>query len=622
VTRHDYQQRLAGIEAAVARARLEPAVLVARASGVLAGRVGCSVDDAHAYLLRRALTEGRTVEALAADILDAADAEPGERRRLAAALDAMSGARPAPSGAGRRPPSAAAAGPDWAGTIQQVLDSLSGSHLALLPERDDAGEVVDFRIVAVSPETADFSGRPAAQMVGLRMSDSYPSIPDQIRRAWLRVLTEGRPQQVGPLSYVGAADRSPVDVMITARLFPVGPGVLASWIRHDEQNRLVERIAQTERLGSLGWGEADLVTGRSVWSEEMYRIHERDPALGPMTGEEQDALTLPEDAPIRRRAVESFGRGETVDMTYRVRINEKIKYLRAVVEASRDGHGRPVKIYGIVQDITAQETSRRQLAEAERLLHEQQRKLAAEHRLATHLQQIVLPVPAEPFDLADLRVAVRYLPAGEAGRVGGDWFHAATAYDGSVVLAVGDVAGHGIHAATVMAQLRYLLAGLTLTTTSEPDRLLWHLNRLLYDGGTATAVVARYNPASRQVIWAQAGHPPPLHARAGRTTVLARPHGTLLGADLTASYDIAAVTLEAGDLLLFYTDGLVERRSGPPDAGLPQVIASVDEVSAAPGPDAPADLLSRLRSTNPDDDTCILAVHHRRADSRPPAATG
>src|ERR671929_193516 len=76
------------------------------------------------------------------------------------------------------------------------------------------------------------------------------------------------------------------------------------------------------------------------------------------------------------------------------------------------------------------------------------------------LQQIILPVPTVPFDLPGLRVAVRYLPAEQASRVGGDWYHAAASDDGRTVLAVGDVAGHGIHAATTMAQLRHALAAL------------------------------------------------------------------------------------------------------------------------------------------------------------------
>jgi serine phosphatase RsbU (regulator of sigma subunit) len=281
-------------------------------------------------------------------------------------------------------------------------------------------------------------------------------------------------------------------------------------------------------------------------------------------------------------------------------------------------------LYGIVQDVTPQESSRAQLAEVEQLLREHQQSLAAEHQLAAQLQQIVLPVPAEPFDLPDLRVGVRYLPAEEASLVGGDWFHAAPADDGTVVLAIGDVAGHGIPAATVMAQLRHLLAGLTVTTTTDPDQLLSHLNRLLYRiGTTATAAVARYHPGTREIVWAQAGHPAPLHTRAGSTTLLPQPRGPLLGAIRNARYDTATVALQPGDLLLYYTDGLIERRNAPADAGRAPVIDALNEISTSGSRQPLADLLARLRRANPHDDTCILAVRHRLLNTTAdPAADG
>jgi serine phosphatase RsbU (regulator of sigma subunit) len=406
------------------------------------------------------------------------------------------------------------------------------------------------------------------------------------------------------------------------RVHPVGGGLINSWVRHDEQSRLNERIAQTERLGNLGWGEADLVDGRILWSDGLYRIYERDPALGPMPSAEQDALTLPEDEPIRRQATETFGRGETVDMTYRIRIRDRIKHVRSVIDAERDAEGRPVKLYGIVQDVTARESSQARLAEVEQQLREHQASLATEHRLAVQLQQIVLPIPDAPIDLPGLRVAVRYLPAEQASRVGGDWYHASAANDCGVVLAVGDVAGHGIHAAATMAQLRHALAALTVTTTTDPAGLLSYLNRLLYAAGpaanTATAVVARYDSSTGRVVWAQAGHPSPLHTRAGTTTPLDRPEGTLLGAIRNPTYGTATLAIEAGDILLFYTDGLIEHRGRSLAEGLAPVIATLNRISTEGGPQPLAQLLSQLRRANPDDDTCILAARPLMTDKPAP----
>src|SRR5690606_38948700 len=226
----------------------------------------------------------------------------------------------------------------------------------------------------------------------------------------------------------------------------------------------------------------DLVTGEVTWSPGLYRIFERDPSAGPAPDEELEALTLPEDIPLRRQAAEEFARGKQADFTYRIRVGDRIKHLRMVADTVRDSEGRPTKIFGVTQDVTAREIAQAKLARFERELREHRRNLEAEHRLAADLQQIVLPIPSEPIDLPRLRVAVRYLPAVQAERVGGDWYHAAVAGDGSVVLAIGDVAGHGVRAAACMAQLRHALAALAITTTSDPAELLGHLNRLLYMG--------------------------------------------------------------------------------------------------------------------------------------------
>jgi len=618
---HEYRQRLAALTEAVTRARLDPEAQVQRAAGLLAGRVGCRVDEAHTYLLDRAAQQGRPIVAVAGDILASLEGRLGP---ASPSLDAVVDQALRPRGvdtSSRRRASARAPSQvvdDWGLLVQQVLDAVPGDHMVLSPVFGDGTEIIDWVIVAVSQETADFSGHDVAQAVGRRISQAYPATVDTpVWQAWRDVVADGQAREVGPFPYVGESDRSPAEVLMTAWVSPAGPGVLSRWVRHDEQTRQAERIAQTERLGQLGWGEADLVTGQIVWSEELYRIYERDPALGPLPSDEQEALTLPEDEPIRRQAAEAFGRGDTVDVTTRIRVGKRVKHVRSVVDAVRDVHGRPLKVYGIVQDVTAQQTTRAQLAEAEQLLQRHQHSLAAEHELAAQLRQIVLPVPAEPFDLPGLRVAVRYLPAEEASRVGGDWFHAALADDGSVVLAVGDVAGHGIHAATVMAQLRHMLAGLTVTTTTDPAQLLWHLNRLLYSTATtATAAVARFDPRSRSVTWAQGGHPAPLHARAGITTELARPHGQLLGAVRAARYDTATVSLNPADLLLFYTDGLIEHRRHTLAEGLAPVVATLSDISASCSQQPLADLLARLRRANPDDDTCILAVRHHT--SAPP----
>jgi serine phosphatase RsbU (regulator of sigma subunit) len=614
----EYLRRLADIDATVASAQIDPDVVLERAAGLLAGRAGCRITEAHAQLLQFASEQGRDPGAVAADVVAGLESQlPVESARVRALVgDAL---RPPRRRVGDRlppVPERATASPvaddgGWRRVMQQVLDALPGNNTVVLPLRNPAGQVEDFAFVAVSPSVVDLSGRHGAQVVGRPVSEVYPAIVGSpVWQAWHDTLTDGVPREVGPVPYEGGDDVVPVTIIV--RVNPVGPGLLSSWVRPDEQRRLSERIAQTERLGSLGWGEWDLLSDSVVWSDELYRIYERDPAAGPLPREQSEALRLPDDAPLHRQAIVSFGRGETVDITYRVRIGDQVKHLRTVVDAVRDATGRPIKVYGIVQDVTVRETSRAKLAEVEQQLREQQRSLAAEHQLAAQLQHIILPIPAAPIDLPGLQVAVRYLPAEQASRVGGDWYHAAATDDGDVLLAVGDVAGHGIRAATTMARLRHALAALSVTTTIDPAELLSHLNRLLYaDGSTAdttTAVIARYHPPTGTLIWAQAGHPPLLHTRDAVTAELDRPHGPLLGALRDATYDTASTTIQGGDLLLFYTDGLVEHRRQSRAEGYVPVIATLNEISTAETEQPLTDVLARLRSANLDDDTCILAA--------------
>jgi serine phosphatase RsbU (regulator of sigma subunit) len=273
------------------------------------------------------------------------------------------------------------------------------------------------------------------------------------------------------------------------------------------------------------------------------------------------------------------------------------------------------RIAGREDHVTSTE---RRLAEVERQLAEQRRTLAAEHALAARLQQIILPIPEGPIELPGLKVALRYLPAVQESFVGGDWYHAAELRDGSVLLAVGDVAGHGTQAATAMAQLRHALRALAVTTT-DPGVLLGLLNRLTCDLDLekpelcGTAVIARYRPESRRLTWAQAGHPPPLLSRAGRTAPLDRPPGTMLGVTDDAAYACATVHLAPGDVLLLYTDGLIEHRRRSLDDGLDAIVTAVDQAVAVAPRQPLGSLLDRLRRANPDDDTCILAAcptHH------------
>lgn len=234
-------------------------------------------------------------------------------------------------------------------------------------------------------------------------------------------------------------------------------------------------------------------------------------------------------------------------------------------------------------------------------------ELAQERHVALELQHAILPLHDEPFELPGLRTVVRYLPASLASRVGGDWYITAEMPDGSVLLAIGDVGGHGLEAAAGMARLRGALAGLAITGAS-PDRLVGWLNILVRHVDpehTASVIAGYFDPATRILTWAQAGHPPPVLVRGAWARPLDPPDGILLGAG-EEPYELATLALRSGDLLLLYSDGLIERRERSIDAGLATL------VRASRGITDPELLVSAalraLGSTDTDDDTCLVAL--------------
>ena len=233
--------------------------------------------------------------------------------------------------------------------------------------------------------------------------------------------------------------------------------------------------------------------------------------------------------------------------------------------------------------------------------------LLQERHVTLELQRAILPLHEAPFDLPGLRAVVRYLPASADSRVGGDWYITAEMPPGDVLLAIGDVAGHGLDAAAGMARLRGALAGLAITG-APPERLVGWLNDLVHHVApehTASVVAGYFDPPSRKFTWAQAGHPPPLLVRGATAQPLGQPAGILLGAG-RSGYDAMTVTLEAGDVVLLYSDGLVERRDRPLDEGLATL------ARAAAGIGDPEQLitavLEALSSTDSEDDTCLVAL--------------
>ncbi|MFD7686550.1 SpoIIE family protein phosphatase [Streptomyces sp. NPDC059781] len=194
---------------------------------------------------------------------------------------------------------------------------------------------------------------------------------------------------------------------------------------------------------------------------------------------------------------------------------------------------------------------------------------------ALTLQRSLLP--SHPSVTGGLEVASRYQPAGATSEVGGDWFDVIPLEDDRTALVVGDVMGSGIPAAATMGRLRtatHTLASLGL----DPAVLLEHLDRITggLDQAIATCVYAVHDPRGRRCTIANAGHLPPVRVRAGHAPeLLDLPTGVPLGVGGVA-FSTTTVELEPGDLLVLYTDGLVETRRHPLDERLDRLLALLD----------------------------------------------
>ncbi|GAB7044322.1 MULTISPECIES: PP2C family protein-serine/threonine phosphatase [Catenuloplanes] len=491
-----------------------------------------------------------------------------------------------------------------AAIVQEILAGIPAGCSWLLPVTGPDGTVTDFRVAAAGDRVPDIYHRGASRL-GSTLSALYPSmVGGPLWELYQRVLATGEPGELDEFVHDGTHSGVVARSVFTVSVRPVLGGLLVVWQRQDEQAR---RLAHTELLGSLGWSEYDLHTGRTDWSPGMYPVFGRDPADGPLTRMELAALMLPEDRGLAETAWQTLDSGATSDVTVRFRVGDGVKHLRILADTARDADGKPVKIYTVVQDVTARVDTRTELERLGDQLRTREITALAEHRLAGQLQNMIQPVPRDPFPLAGLDAMVSYLPAERAVLVGGDWYHAQTLPDGPVVLAIGDVAGHGLDAASGMAHLRFALVAWLSIGLRDPGVLLGHLNRLcLQLRITGTAVIALFDPATRVLRWARAGHPAPLLSRSGAATELDRPDGLLLGAIADTEYPVFAPGLQPDDVVLFYTDGLVERRAGDPAAQFRRV----RDALATAGPD-----LTRVHATLNEpstfDDTCTLAIRVR-----------
>ncbi|MGY2067890.1 SpoIIE family protein phosphatase [Blastococcus sp. SYSU DS0619] len=248
-------------------------------------------------------------------------------------------------------------------------------------------------------------------------------------------------------------------------------------------------------------------------------------------------------------------------------------------------------------------------------LEQERRQARATRSLAEALQRSMLTSPPRP---EGLDIAVRYRPAAQEARVGGDWYDAFRTPDGATALVVGDVTGHDRTAAALMGQLRNVLRGIAHALGSDPAQVLQSLDRAMAGLGISTlasALVARIESprgqaagSERVLRWSNAGHPPPLLVGPdGAVELLERPRNLLLGVVPDAPRSEHTLPLPPGATLVLYTDGLVERRGSTLDEGLHRLTAAAGDLPDLPV-DAVADTLLARAAPDFSDDVALVVL--------------
>lgn len=235
---------------------------------------------------------------------------------------------------------------------------------------------------------------------------------------------------------------------------------------------------------------------------------------------------------------------------------------------------------------------------------EAHRAYAQEHQLALTLQRSLLPSTLPRID--GYQIAVRYVPASESAEIGGDFYEVCQLAD-RLIVAVGDVEGHSLQAATVMAEVRHA-ARAFLSEGHPPAVVLDRLNAMLLQmipDKTVTMALLAIDLGSGVVDLANAGHPPLLHVRPDGARYV-RHRTPLLGIAAPPATS-TTVRIEHGDVLVMFTDGLVERRERAIGDGLSILASAATEVDADLGRFCDR-LLADVAPTHPDDDLAIVAI--------------
>ena len=228
---------------------------------------------------------------------------------------------------------------------------------------------------------------------------------------------------------------------------------------------------------------------------------------------------------------------------------------------------------------------------------------------AETLQRALLP--AELAEVPGLTVAARYLAAGEEAQVGGDWYDVMALRDGRAGTVIGDVVGHGMHAASRMARLQSAVRAFALEGL-RPGLVLERTSWFAFEDERptmATMLYAVVDPDEGTMRIASAAHPPPLIVDPdGEAAFAEGPRGGPLGARQYPTYEESVLALRPGSTVVLYTDGLIEVPGTSLDEGLDELRGLAGSLPSDPERFADALLEAALGGRSPRDDVAVLIV--------------
>ncbi|WP_327433887.1 SpoIIE family protein phosphatase [Streptomyces sp. NBC_01236] len=500
--------------------------------------------------------------------------------------------------------------PDVEGRLVSELSSLDPETMELLVSGREATDEVHFageRLLAVNQRPTDRGGGPKGTVVTLRDSTELQALTGraEIARERLKLLYDAglgigttldvlsTADELAKVAVPRFADYATVD-LADAVLRGEEPAPTATdmrrtavcGIRDDhplyEVGRLTDFLPSTPQARGYGSGHSELVNDLST----ATGWHEQDPE--------------------RTKAIIDYG-------------------IHSLITAPIQARGVVLGMANFWRSEQHEPFDEEELSLAEELVAraavsiDNARRYTREHALAVTLQRSLLP-RALP-EQGALDVGYRYLPA-QSG-VSGDWFDVIPLPGGRVALVVGDVVGHGLHAAATMGRLRTAVHNFS-TLDLPPDELLSHLDDLVGridedEAGTeraagvvgATCLYAIYDPVARRCAMASAGHLAP---------ALVHPDGTVTFADLPAGpplglggmpFQTTELDLAEGTQLVLYTDGLIEDRRRDLDVGMELLRDALAGHPDRPPEESCQAVLDELLPGRPQDDVALLIARTR-----------